>query len=96
MNKISSIALVSVLVAGLAAPAFAYEVKVAPNNFDADYIVSVLKSQGINAQDAYEAGKDTVRVVVRGADGLDHFAYFDIDSLTPIKGIGYDVTANRS
>lgn len=85
MNKFSAFALASVLVAGLAAPAFASEAISPSSNFDADYIVSVLNSQGVKAEAAYEAGKDTVRVVIQGANGVDHFAYYDLDTLTPIQ-----------
>lgn len=87
MRKLTTLSLVTVALLGVAAPAFAMPEPVSTHSsFDDDYFVAALKDRGVNAVAAYQAGKDTVRVVVVNKDGSQSFAYFDEDSLAPVAG----------
>jgi hypothetical protein len=83
--KTSAIALAAVLVAGLAAPSFAASNNYSTDSdFDADYILTQLQQQGVDATAVFPNGADRVRAVVKQADGTETFQYFDEVTLNPV------------
>jgi hypothetical protein len=83
--KTSAIALAAVLVAGLAAPSFAASNSyTTDSDFDADYILTQLQQNGVDATAVFPNGSERVRAVVNLADGSQVFQYFDEDTLRPV------------
>lgn len=81
-SRISAAALVAVLTAGaLATPALA----IGDKGFDADYYLTQLRYDGVNAIAVDDVTGDMFRATVIGADGHHFFEFFDKDSLQPIK-----------
>ena len=89
--KTSSIALAAVLLAGLAAPAFAAS---EDSKFDSDFLITALQQKGINAVAVHENSDNLIRVTVRTAGGNDIFQYFYQDTLQPVKS-GADAGQTR-
>ena len=83
--KTSAIALAAVLVAGLVAPSFAASNSyTTDSDFDADYILTQLQQNGVDASAVFPNGSDRVRAVVNLTDGSQVFQYFDEDTLRPV------------
>ena len=89
--KTSSIALAAVLLAGLAAPAFAAS---EDSTFDSDFLLTALQQKGINAVAVYENSDNLIRATVKTADGNEIFQYFYQDTLQPVKS-GADAGQTR-
>jgi hypothetical protein len=84
-----SLALALVASVGVAAPAFAESDSF--NSFDSSYQLLRLKDAGVNAVAASEDTSGTMRVTLAGGDGS---VIYDIDSLTPVRGAGEEVTGS--
>ena len=83
--KTSAIALAAVIVAGLVAPSFAASNSyTTDSDFDADFILTQLQQNGIDATAVFPNGSDRVRAVVNLGDGSQVFQYFDEDTLRPV------------
>ena len=83
--KTSAIALAAVLVAGLVAPSFAASNNYATDSsFDADYILTQLQQNGVDATAVFPNGSERVRALVQLADGTEVFQYFDEETLRPV------------
>jgi len=84
--KTSAIALAAVLVAGLAAPSFAASNGYSTDsNFDADFILTQLQHNGVDATAVFPNGSDRVRAIVKLSDGSEVFQYFYEDTLSPVS-----------
>ncbi len=75
----------SIVLVGLAAPAFASDTATA--TFDSDLVLSALKDKGVQAVAVAEDWADKLRVTVRLPDGSTQVQYFDANSLTPVAGV---------
>jgi hypothetical protein len=70
-------------VAALAAPALANEDH--SKLFDSQYYVQQLRYDGVNAVAADEVTNDVFRATVRLPNGQQAYAFYDKDSLQPVK-----------
>ena len=83
--KTSAITLAAVIVAGLVAPSFAASNNYATDSsFDADYILTQLQQNGVDATAVFPNGSERVRALVQLADGTEVFQYFDEETLRPV------------
>ncbi len=79
--KTSSLSLAALLiVGGLSAPALASE-----KTDDLATYAKLLQQKGYPVTQVYEDSDNVLRAEVRLADGRTGFAYFDADTLSPIK-----------
>ena len=84
-----SLALALLASTGLALPALAESSSF--DSFDSSYQLLRLKDAGVNAVSASEDTTGTMRVTLSGSNAS---VIYDIDSLTPVRGAGDEVTGS--